>query len=269
MKPFAGTSVLILFTFLGGCGTSSPGLKYRTQSSSTSPSFQNTPIPASEQTAEASIPYRVDGTTYYPVANAQGYSKEGIASWYGPKFHGKKTSSGEVYNMHSLTAAHKTLPFDTRVRVTNKLNNRSVVVRINDRGPFVGKRIIDLSYGAGVKIDMMENGTVPVRITALSSPEPAPSATDLDKTYTVQIGVFRDLQNAQRMAQQIGDGQVIKGEQSNPPLYRVVTTAYNTFDRAQSRMDTLRREGFGEAFVIAMPDPSNITDNPMVMETEE
>ncbi len=162
--------------------------------------------------------------------------------------------------MHSLTAAHKTLPFNTRVHVTNKLNNRSIVVRINDRGPFVGHRIIDLSYGAGIKLGMVENGTVPVRIQVIKSQHPAstsrkPIRAKLQQTYTVQVGVFKNLDNARQMANKLGDGQVINANQTSRPLYRVVTTAYNTFDRAQRRMDTLRRLGHQGAFVIAMPTP--------------
>ncbi|QPJ62683.1 MAG: septal ring lytic transglycosylase RlpA family protein [Candidatus Nitronauta litoralis] len=259
-----------LFTFLvltfltssiiGGCSTYSTSNGF--QSSGSAPPVQNRTSSPSVTRAnnEPAIPYRVDGKTYYPVANASGYSRKGIASWYGPKFHGKKTSSGEIYNMHSLTAAHKTLPFNTRVRVINKLNNRSVIVRINDRGPFVGRRIIDLSYGAGVKLGMVKNGTVPVSLRAL---EPAsnslktqkPAQTSFQKTYTVQVGVFKNLENAQLMAKRLGDGQVLNFDQSSLPLYRVVTTAYNTFDRAQRRMDTLRRLGHQGAFVIAMPTP--------------
>jgi len=90
--------------------------------------------------------------------------EEGMASWYGKKFHGKKTASGERFNMHALTAAHRTLPFGTQVKVTNLENKKSVVVRINDRGPFVKGRIIDLSYAAARKIDMIEKGVVKVRI---------------------------------------------------------------------------------------------------------
>ncbi len=164
--------------------------------------------------------------------------------------------------MYSLTAAHKTLPFNTKVRVTNKLNNRSIVVRINDRGPFVGTRIIDLSYGAGLQLDMVESGTVPVRIVVLrpassasSSGKPAP--VHYKQAFTVQVGVFKNLDNARLMARKLGDGQVINVNQSGPPLYRVVTTAYNAFDRAQDRMDILRRKGHNGAFVIALPHPDN------------
>ncbi|TVR08585.1 MAG: septal ring lytic transglycosylase RlpA family protein [Salinarimonadaceae bacterium] len=99
-----------------------------------------------------------------PVA---GKTINGPASWYGGKFHGRKTANGERYNMNEMTAAHKTLPFGTKVRVTNQRNGRSVIVRINDRGPFVGNRVIDLSRGAAAVIDMIQTGVVPVRIDLL------------------------------------------------------------------------------------------------------
>ncbi len=261
MKSFLVVLIVgLVSSFMGGCSTYSSQNGFRSSGTPSQHQTRQTAPPVSKTVKEPSIPYRVDGVTYYPVVNASGYSREGIASWYGPKFHGKKTSNGEIYNMHSLTAAHKTLPFNTRVRVINKLNNRSVVVRINDRGPFVGKRIIDLSYGAGIKLGMVENGTVPVRITVLeTSPDSImgkqPVNSNFKRTFTVQVGVFKNRKNAQQMAQKLGDGQVINFNQSSLPLYRVVTTAYNTFDMAQRRMDTLRRLGHQGAFVIAMPDP--------------
>ena len=99
-----------------------------------------------------------------------GWSDKGLASWYGNKFHGRKTASGEIYDMHKLTAAHRTLPFGTIVKVTNRKNNKSVVVRITDRGPFVRGRIIDLSYGAAAQIDMINEGLVPVKIIVIKTP---------------------------------------------------------------------------------------------------
>jgi rare lipoprotein A len=112
-------------------------------------------------------PYRVLGETYYPKIDPLGSVQEGIASWYGPDFHGKKTSSGEVYNMHDLSAAHKTLPMNTKIRVTNTYNKKSIVVRVNDRGPFVAGRIVDLSYGAGKTIGLDRTGIAPVVLEVL------------------------------------------------------------------------------------------------------
>lgn len=114
--------------------------------------------------------YKVDGTTYHVLKSARGYDKVGIASWYGPDFQGKRTSSGETYDMYRMTAAHKTLPIPTYVEVTNLANGKKVVVRVNDRGPFAKNRIIDLSYIAALKLGIVGAGTEKVRVRALTTP---------------------------------------------------------------------------------------------------
>ncbi len=111
--------------------------------------------------------YRVRGKSYHVLSSSRNYQEKGYASWYGKQFHHKRTSSGERYNMYHLTAAHKTLPLATYVKVTNLKNGRHVVVKINDRGPFVSNRLIDLSYAAAKKIGMVGHGLVPVRVVAV------------------------------------------------------------------------------------------------------
>jgi rare lipoprotein A len=123
-----------------------------------------------------------------------GGAQEGVASWYGPGFHGNRTSSGEIYNQYDLTAAHKTLPLGTRVAVTNLDNGRSVEVRVNDRGPFVGGRIIDLSYAAARNLGMIGSGTCPVRVEVLAS-DGAIAAVG----FAVQVGSFSDATKAERL----------------------------------------------------------------------
>ncbi|MFO1427246.1 MAG: septal ring lytic transglycosylase RlpA family protein [Steroidobacteraceae bacterium] len=124
------------------------------------------------------VSYEVFGKRYYVLATSEGYVERGTASWYGPGFHAERTSSGEPYDMYAMTAAHKTLPIPVYARVTNLRNGRSVVVRINDRGPFVGDRIIDLSYTAAWKLDMLREGTAPVELRVLpAGPAPAPTLT--------------------------------------------------------------------------------------------
>ena len=111
-------------------------------------------------------PYVVDGKKYFPKKNLN-YDEKGIASWYGPKFHGKPTANGEMFNQYKLTAAHKTLPIPSAVKVTNLKNNKSIIIRINDRGPFVNDRIIDLSYQSAKKLKLLETGTGFVRVQIL------------------------------------------------------------------------------------------------------
>jgi len=148
-------------------------------------------------------PYTVRGKTYYPVRSAEGYSEEGIASWYGPGFHGKKTASGERFNQNDLTAAHKLLPFGTKLRVTNLSNGREVVVRVNDRGPFSSRRIIDLSKKAAQKLGMLAAGTAKVRISAQNGKGGQAILTpegDMLGLFYVQVGSFEKLVQADELA---------------------------------------------------------------------
>jgi rare lipoprotein A len=157
--------------------------------------------------------YDVMGKRYFVLSNAEGYKERGVASWYGPTFHEKNASNGDAYDMYAMTAAHKTLPLPAYVRVTNLANGRSVVVRVNDRGPFVGNRIIDLSYTAAYKLDMLRQGTAFVEVEALSPgtltttaaavapPAPAPLASSA--TLYIQAGAFGVEDNARRLADRL------------------------------------------------------------------
>jgi rare lipoprotein A (peptidoglycan hydrolase) len=135
-------------------------------------------MPRIEQRARNGNPpfYDVFGKRYFVLSSGVGYLERGVASWYGPGFHKVRTSTGETYDMYAMTAAHKTLPLPAYVRVTNLQNGRSVVVRVNDRGPFVGNRIIDLSYTAAAKLDMLRNGTAMVEVRSVDSTSSAPSS---------------------------------------------------------------------------------------------
>lgn len=133
--------------------------------------------------------YRVKGCPYRVMKNATGYKMRGIASWYGAPFHRQKTSSGEIYDMYAMTAAHKTLPLPTYVKVRNLNNGREVVVKVNDRGPFYKNRIIDLSYAAGEKLGFLNKGTTLVEIEALAQ-------NKVDANYYIQAGAFSSPQMA-------------------------------------------------------------------------
>jgi rare lipoprotein A len=158
--------------------------------------------------------YEVFGKRYFVLSSSADYLERGVASWYGPGFHKVSTSTGEPYDMYGMTAAHKTLPLPCYARVTNLQNGRSVVVRINDRGPFVGNRIIDLSYTAAGKLDMLRNGTAMVEVRTVmpaTSPAvkpavaPAPVSAPVSALY-VQAGAFASAANAERLAQRLRDG---------------------------------------------------------------
>jgi rare lipoprotein A len=146
--------------------------------------------------------YQVLGQRYYVLASADGYLERGVASWYGPTFHGGNTSSGEPYDMYAMTAAHKTLPLPCYARVTNLRNGKSIVVRINDRGPFVANRLIDLSYSAAARLDMIREGTTLVEVRTLSPSVPdelTRTSSQPPPALYVQAGAFADQQNAQRL----------------------------------------------------------------------
>jgi rare lipoprotein A len=177
--------------------------------------------------------YEVLGSRYQVLPSSRGYSERGVASWYGKKFHGKPTSSREIYDMHALTAAHRTLPLPSWVRVRNLKNGKSVVVRVNDRGPFVGNRLIDLSYAAASRLDMIEEGTTLVEVTAIDQEEPLrvdaqpePESAPAPAGLYVQVGAFGDIENARRRYSQLREGGIVpafvhEDTTRSPALYRV------------------------------------------------
>ncbi|MGC4028639.1 MAG: septal ring lytic transglycosylase RlpA family protein [Steroidobacteraceae bacterium] len=200
--------------------------------------------------------YEVFGKRYFVLATAEGYRERGVASWYGPDFHEKATSSGEPYDMYAMTAAHKTLPLPTYVRVTNLTNGRSVVVRVNDRGPFVANRIIDLSYTAAQKLDMTRAGTALVEVEALVPGSLQDVARDVAAAQQppslaagalyLQAGAFGQAANAQRLVARLRDAG-IDGVTLIPPdgasaLHRVrvgPVPDVASFDRLADRLARL------------------------------
>ncbi len=176
-----------------------------------------------------------------PVLPASG--ETGIASWYGGKFHGRRTSNGEIYDMHDLTAAHRTLPFGTIVAVTNLSNGRSVTVRINDRGPFVKDRIIDLSYAAARMLEIVGPGTAPVRLEVIQ--EPALPAGET--RFVLQLGAFTLRDNAERLAAELRPDfpeVMIQMFQTASSIYYRVRIPAATMDLARTTAERLSRLGY-------------------------
>lgn len=170
----------------------------------------------------------------------------GIASWYGPNFHGKLTANGETFNMNDLTAAHKTLPFNTVVKVENLDNNRSVIVRINDRGPYVGDRIIDLSKKSAEEVDMIGAGTANVRIVYLREGDRPISQKNISsrETFTVQMASFENETEANRHSAEINGSRVEQITVSGKTIYRVYYGNYDDVIDARSAMRQLSQSGF-------------------------
>ncbi|MDD4456111.1 MAG: septal ring lytic transglycosylase RlpA family protein [Syntrophotalea acetylenica] len=241
---------VLLTAWLAGCGGG-----YRTR-------VMDTPETAGLKGHQK--PYTVNGRLYRPMTSSEGFSQEGIASWYGSDFHGKKTSNGELYDMHGMTAAHKTLPMGTSVRVVNRQNGRESVVRINDRGPFVGERIIDLSYAAASQLGVVGPGTAPVRIEALGiarsddlgniTYQPSPSY-DVG-SFAVQIGSFTVNDNARRLAekyrQQLGQATIKQEWVAGRLFYRVWVGRYDSLSAAHAAKENFGRSGYGNCFVVAL-----------------
>ena len=178
----------------------------------------------------------------------------GLASWYGYPYHGRPAADGEIYDMERLTAAHRTLPFGTMVRVVNLSNGKTVDVRIIDRGPFVEKRIIDLSHAAAVAIDLVGPGVAPVRLDILS----VPSLTSADNWYGVQAGAFLDAGRAETLRatleREFGPAHLVQ-RPGSPSLWRVVVGRVPT-EKAASALAAQVRSQTGTAFVVRL-DPSD------------
>lgn len=236
---------------LGGCG--------KTVISSSKPS--STSHSSSSSGSGTLKPYTVNGKTYYPLASASGYKAEGMASWYGDKFHGRKTASGERYNMYDMTAAHKTLPMGSIVKVTNLRNGRTVEVRINDRGPFKEGRVIDLSKAAAAKLDIVGAGTERVRVQALSSGTATASSggsggssggsstvnTASRGSYYLQIGAFTDKANANDLLMKMrmrgyGRSRVKSAQVSGKNWYRVQIGSFSKLGDARRAQSNLASE---------------------------
>jgi len=155
--------------------------------------------------------YVVFGKRYYVMDSSKGYIEKGIASWYGTKFHGRRTSSCETYDMYAMTAAHKSLPLPTYVKVTNLSNDKFIVVKVNDRGPFHENRIIDLSYTAAIKLDIIQKGTGLVEVKAIDPEEPKEDnlvkddkISTQDTSFYIQVGTFSKLESAKILKQKLG-----------------------------------------------------------------
>jgi len=238
------------------------------------PRLPDDPIPRPEpKSRHGNAPvYEVFGKHYTVMDSASGYHERGVASWYGKKFHGNPTSMGETYDMYEMTAAHKSLPLPTYVRVRNLRNNKTVVVRVNDRGPFVHNRIIDLSYYAAVKLDMIGTGTSLVDVEAItfdgptgdrstrqvtppSAEPPTPAAVSKPHQVFVQIGAFGSRDNANRRiallrSGGIGTGFIHEDTSANPPLFRVRMGPIRSVGQYDMLVEELDKLGIADPILV-------------------
>jgi rare lipoprotein A len=269
-------SVLLLSSLLSACASNAPSRPPQRAADSTAMQ----PGPGEEPRSQRGNPpfYDVLGKRYHVMQTSAGYHQRGVASWYGRDFHGLSTSSGETYDMFAMTAAHTTLPIPTWVEVTNLANDKRVVVKVNDRGPFVANRLIDLSYAAATALDMVRAGTTRVEVRAIGSPAaspaiatvavapvlpqqslPASSAAVVPAPQMfVQVGAFSDRENAARLVERLrasgfGNPVVVTDANGRRMLHRVRLGPIRDsleFDQLSAR---LRNAGVGDARLVTGP----------------
>ena len=266
--------LLVLLVLLAGCSSRTPvgdggdGAPQRRLD----PAAIADAVPRAEPRSRYGNPssYVVRGKRYYTKSSAAGYTERGIASWYGTKFHGRRTSSGEPYDMYAMTAAHKTLPLPTYVRVKNLRNGRSAVVKVNDRGPFHDNRIIDLSYAAATKLGILGQGTGLVEVTAIDprrpnqavAPVPPPATAVAAVTpgsapvMYIQVGAFSSRGNADRLRQRL-QGEIeqpVRVEQGTGsggvPLFRVQVGPLADVDGTDRVASRLLSIGFDRQHIV-------------------
>jgi rare lipoprotein A len=233
---------------LGGCVTRGGGYFEDDGPGRTPVDIANTPdaVPKTEpRAASGNKSYQVYGKTYVPMSDASGYRERGVASWYGKKFHGRRTSSGESYDMYAMSAAHKTLPLPSYVRVRNLQNGRATIVRVNDRGPFLHNRLIDLSYAAASKLGIVGSGTGLVEIETVTSPDDAPVQVARPATETRGIGVMPTVEAA---AVPPLTAPAAAPAAATPPAVApklfVQAAAFREWDNAEGLRTRLERAGF-------------------------
>lgn len=266
------TLLVTLMLLAGGCSTgksSRPGKQDGVSRHHPPPPNMDTipdAVPKVEAKSRYGNPasYVVFGKRYYTLPDNRDYSSRGIASWYGSKFHGQRTSSGESYDMYAMTAAHKTLPLPSYVRVTNLKSNRSVVVKVNDRGPFHDNRLIDLSYTAAWKLGIIGEGTGLVEVVSLDPdrppplPEVQPVKLKKDKSLPelfLQVGAFGSSTNAHRLKKQLEEqlqAAVIIEDNNNKthPVYRVQVGPIASVELADHLSQRLDQLGIPDPHVV-------------------
>ena len=203
-----------------------------------------TVIPKNEPLSKTgNHPYVVDGVLYTPLNHLDNFRQSGVASWYGKKFHGKKTSSGEIYNMYQLSAAHKTLPIPSYITVTNLKNNKSLVVRVNDRGPFIGDRILDLSYAAAKELEFVTTGTTQISIESITKIDRVQTSAQSQNLVYLQTGVYAEQGNALNAKDKLEtQGYQVKVETTDELLYKVIVGPFTTAQLAYNNKLDLERE---------------------------
>lgn len=275
--PIRLLTLLLVISFLAAC-SSKPSRYRMADDADPGGHFDVSGVPLVEPKWEPmspggnKSPYSVDGETYRILPTASGYQEEGYASWYGLKFHGELTSNGEIYNMYEFSAAHKSLPLPSYLRVTNLENGKKLVVRVNDRGPFHSDRIIDLSYAAAIKLGFKDKGTARVRLEAITpSRDVSPKASGQNQVVAkkvepepavdrlapfIQVAAYSNYDFAEAMLIRIekilgtGSGFVVQAKNTTKPLYRVRLGPYENELEAGKHVEALKAARIGSPQII-------------------
>ena len=264
--------LLILITALAaGCASTPRGGYYQDDGPHRRPEVDVSKVPDAVPRNEThnernNRPYTVFGVNYRPLKSAKGYRERGVASWYGKKFHGQRTANGETYDMYTMSAAHKTLPLPSYLRVRNLNNGKSVIVRVNDRGPFRENRIVDLSYAAATKLGIIGTGTGIVEIEALTGDEPvtqtatrAPDPVPLPKAAAprlyLQVGAFTSRDNAEGLKLRLTGADLKSVHIQNAdldatPLYRVRIGPLDSVDESDRLAARVIAQGLPNPIVV-------------------
>lgn len=267
--------LLLVAALAAGCASTRPGGYYQDDGPHDRPRVDVSKIPDAVPRREPvsernNRPYSVFGVSYRPLTSAGGYRERGVASWYGKKFHGQHTSNGEIYDMYAMTAAHKTLPLPSYARVTNLNNGKSVIVRVNDRGPFLDNRLIDLSYAAAYRLGILGTGTGIVEVEGLSGDEPAttvasaaparisPIATAeagaAPRLY-LQAGAFGNRDNADNLRNRLVEAKIVPvhvepAQVDGQALFRVRIGPLDSVEASDRMAEQVRNQGFPKPIVV-------------------
>ncbi len=259
---------VVLLLCIGCADTSYQSTRYHKQQDAPPFDYQDIEkIPDAEPRIEPlskmgnKSPYTVVGQNYEVLSTSLGYTKQGVASWYGSKFHGHLTSNGEIYNMFDMSAAHRNLPLPTYLRVTNLSNNRKVIVRVNDRGPFHSDRVIDLSYAAAIKLGFVDQGTAQVKLEAIDPLvwyKTRSLSVEPGTEIYLQVGAFSRQESAtklKRRLQGITDGMVAiyLDKSQTPNLHKVQIGPLRDMTAAQAIREKISTLGFGIPIIFSLP----------------
>lgn len=277
MTPLRLLALLLTAVLMAGCASSRYSMDQDTAPTASVDVSQIPPVvphPVTPSDLGNKSPYKVWGKTYHVLASAKGYHARGLASWYGAKFHNHRTSDGEIFDMYRYSAAHRTLPLPCFVRVTNLENGRSLIVRVNDRGPFHSNRLIDLSYAAAKKLGYAEQGTTMVEIDAIdpdtaedvqvatAKPAPAKPAPVASPSTApglfVQVAAFANANAAQQLLSRLrqliqSPARIVDAGDQSQVIHRVQVGPFSSQADAAAMKEELQRNGFASPIVVGTP----------------